>query len=715
MHYVIGDIHNEDKELQNMLKRHLAGKTRIFAVVFLLCALLSTACGKTDGTAGNKPEDGSGAVIGAGEAAESAKTEPAQGNPGAEQALLEENKLLEEQRESYARSIEKLDRMLSESRELSESYKLYEDRELSGNSELTENRDQEKDGGIYWEELSTVYMFSESYYGVLRAEYGEGGTSAFQIVMRDGEKKEKHRFECRLLSDGSLWFSFQTESKSEKDLPDYIVNEDALRYSRVDYVYDDGRTDIEEEKELRRQEAEQYLAKKTGGEAQEFWYGGDFLYRIDRGEKLFVDGTEEKESCIAAFLREQARRIDCQLPVSEASVDIVERYKPAGYSLLHGKNGWVDIAVSDLNRDGRMDYVAVLYPDDYEEERRYTDWSPYELISEYYASEFWLLLSSEDGGYEQIQLSDSIEYWDTALVLTEVTFVDEGILQLEYFVGRSPFTNALLRFQYDEEYKDFYMLRSYYRDSGDNSLLAGDTENYGRTKMLYYFSDNIPQDYREGRWQLGEDIFMPDGTGIYYFSDSFQYCCENLMMEHRINSLIWEKEYELVQTFAQYCQDKDTKLGIEADPVFYNGRLVSGVVVMDVRPLHDNTVRIWMPVMVDKLSGEYVTVPGLLEKEEFLQIFEDWSNDALSREAITAEEKEQCREAIEKRWEKADTTEGYFEEKEGSISLQIVQEGVEVGVWSKYDLQQESCLIDKEYFRGTEVWDYYGMEDVIEE
>lgn len=124
--------------------------------------------------------------------------------------------------------------------------------------------------------------------------------------MRDDEKKEKHRYECRLLSDGSLWFCFQTDSKSKNDLPDYIVNEDALRFSRGDYVYDDGEEDLEEEKELRRQEIEQYL-------------------------------SEDKESCIAAFLREQVRRIDCQLPVSEASPEMIERYKPDGYSLLWGK------------------------------------------------------------------------------------------------------------------------------------------------------------------------------------------------------------------------------------------------------------------------------------------------------------------------------------------------------------------------------------------
>lgn len=655
-------------------------KRKLLPAVFGLCIVLSTACGKADEEIENAPEDTSGAVIG--------EEEPAAPVPS-------EDKLLEEQREAYADSIGELDQMLFENRE------------------LTGNRGQESDGGIYWEEINTIYMFSESYYGVLRAEYGEGKTDAFQMVMRDGEKSEKHKYECRLLSDGSLWFSFQTESKSEKDLPDYIVNEDALRYGRVDYVYDDGRTDIEEEKELRKQEIEQYLKKDIGGEAQEFWCGGDFLYRIDRKEKLFVDAAEDKESCIAAFLREQARRIDCQLPVSEASLDIVERYKPEGYSLLWERNGWNDIAVNDLNHDGRMDYVAALYPDDYEEEKRYEGFSPYELSPQYYAAGFWLLLSSEDGGYEQIRLSGSIEYRDTALVLTEVTFVDEGILQLEYFVGRSPFSNALLRFQYDEEEKEFYILRSYFRDLDDDSLMIAGVENYGRTNMMWYFAD-MPQNYYDEVWESAKEIYLQEGILLGYYSDSFQYRCENPLEKHHINSLIWEKEYELVEALVRHYADKELDISLYTDPVFYNQRLVSGRV--ELFWYEDSGKKtVWMPIMVDKRNGGYATVTKLLEKEEFLRIFADWSEDALNQEIITLEDKEWYVESIEKSWEEADTMENYLGEGRATLFLQIVQEGVKVGVWPNTDVRRRCCTIDKEYFWGTEVWDYFGMRDVMEE
>ena len=52
-----------------------------------------------------------------------------------------------------------------------------------------------------------------------------------------------------------------------------------------------------------------------------------------------------------------------------------------------------------------------------------------------------------------------------------MAFVEAGILELEYFVGRSPFDNAVLRFAYDEETEDFYIIRSDYRDGFDDSLL----------------------------------------------------------------------------------------------------------------------------------------------------------------------------------------------------------------------------------------------------
>lgn len=650
---------------------------RLLFTAFLLCIICFTACGKADGININAPEGGGEDIAKPEEAAGAVHRE----QPKEAQAAQAEEELLSKQKELYECSIEALEDMLSENRRLDE------------------------DSGWYQEEVSTIYMFSEAYDGVLQAGFDEDGMHVFELAVTNKDLGERQRYECRLLSDGSMWFTYQTESVCEKDLPDYIVNEDALRCSRVDYVYDDGGTDLEERKELRRQEAEEYLAKETGGEMQEFWCSGDLMYRIDRKEGRFVDVTADKESCIADFLRGQIRRISCQLRVSEVSLEIVEQYKPEGYSLL---NTWNNIAVSDLNHDGRMDYVAVLYPDDYEEEKRYTDWSPYELSSQYYAASFWLLLSAEDGGYEQISLSYGIEYWDTALVLTEVTFVDEGVLQLEYFVGRSPFTNALLRFQYDEEDKNFYMLCSYYRDSFDDSLLTGGVENYGRISMLQYFGGSR-QNYCEGNWQSADDVLMRDGTVLSSYSDSFQYACENLLEEHYINSLIWEKEYELLQVFGQHYSDGKRSVIMDADPVFYNSRLVSGQVELSYYGDHGLDQRIEMAIMVDKQSGEYATVTGFLQKEEFMQIFDEWSDDALTHGYITSEEKEQCGEAIEKGWGKADTPENCFGDEDEFLSFLIVQEGVRMGVKRQEKWQVNHYIIEKEYFWGTEVWDYFGI------
>ena len=662
-----------------------------FFLLLLICIAIFTACQKTADTNENIPEnesqsDGRTEIAGdstahsesgLSESGPSEATQPESEPSEPTEQESPEEKLLAEQKEMYDLSIEGLDDL------------------------LTENRGQTQAEDSYLETIGSIYLFSQSYSGCLQADHNENGTNVFQIVMTDEDTEEKQRYECRLLSDGSLWFTYQTESACGRDLPDYIVNEDVLRYSRVDYVYDNGEKDLEKEKERYRQNAEQSMTEKTGGEVQEFWCCPDNLYRIDRDENIFVDVTAEKESCIADFLWEQSRRIDCQLAVSEDSLEVVEKYKPAGYSLLWGQNSWDDIAVCDLNHDGRMDYVVVLYPDDYEEIRRYEDFSPYEKSSQYYAACFWLLLSSEDGGYEQIGLSDSIEYWEDALVLAEVIFVDEGILQLEYFIGRSPFTNAQLRFQYDEEQKNFYILSSCYRDSFDDSLLIGDVENYGRTSMISYFAWR--QNYCEGNWQSVEDALMWDGTMLGYYSDSFQYRCENLMEEHLINSRIWEKEYELIRTLKRYYPGRELDVHMIADPVFYNQRLVSGQVELYG---HEGYDRIIMPIMVDKQNGEYVTVTGLIEKEDFRQVFAGWSDDALFYNSITAEEKARCEDAIERGWDMADTTDSYFGEKEEILFLQMVQEGVQIGVWSKTDEQMEYYIIEKEYFWGMEIWEY---------
>ena len=148
---------------------------------------------------------------------------------------------------------------------------------------------------------------------------------------------------------------------------------------------------------------------------------------------------------------------------------------------------------------------------------------------------------------------------------------------------------------------------------------------------------------------------------------------------------------------------------MDADPVFYNSRLVSGQVELSYYGDHGLDQRIEMAIMVDKQSGEYATVTGLLQKEEFMQIFDEWSDDALTHGYITSEEKEHCGEAIEKGWGKADTPENCFGDEDEFLSFLIVQEGVRMGVKRQEKWQVNHYIIEKEYFWGTEVWDYFGI------
>lgn len=644
---------------------------RSFLAAVLFCTAMAVFCIKTFDMAGNIMESGPQLISGAGGAAKTAFFQKLSG---------EREKTV--QRAFFAFSIEELERMLSE------------------------NRGQERQGGRYMEAVSSIYHYPKAYSGALAAYYEDGGTMAFRMVMADDGIDERQEYECRLLNDGSLWFTYRTESESRMDLPDYTVNE-ILRYARADYVYDDGMNDTEEERRNREEELERYMAKETAGETQEFWRRGEKLYRIDREEERFVEVTEEKESRIADFLAEQSGRIDGRLPVSEDTLAEIENHKPEGYSLLWEKNGWNDIAACDLNHDGKMDYVAALYPDDYEEVRHYADGSPYENWPQYYAAGFWLLLSGDDGSYERIQLSESIEYWEKELSLVETAFVEDGVLELEYFVGRSPFSNAVLRFQYDEETRDFYIVRSDYRDGYNDAMLTGDLENYGQTSMRDYFTDR--QHYCEGIWDSYEDISLPDGNMIGYFSDSFQYRCMNLIEERRINSLIQDKEYELLNALWQEYPDGNLDVNMVTDAVYYSPQIVSGQVEIYFNDEENNFIRIRVPVMIDKQSGAYVMVTELTEKEEFLRIALEWAEDSLSSGAITAEEKISFESVIEENWEKAELVENYMDTESRILSLQIVEGGVRLGVRQKTDdmLDYDYYLIDKEYFIGTKIWEYY--------
>lgn len=596
---------------------------------------------------------------------------------------LSEEREQTKQKALYAFSIEELERMLSD------------------------NCRREQEGGRYMESVGSIYLFPKTYSGALVACYENDETTSFRMVMTEDDTEQRQEYECRRLQDGSFWFVCRMESGSNRDLPDYTVNE-VLRYGRADYVYDDGERNLEEERQNREGELERYMEAETGGAIQEFWCREGRLCLVDRETERFLDVTDEKESCIADFLAGQLERIDCGILVNEGSFAEIEKYKPEGYSLLWEKNGWNDIAVCDLNHDGRMDYVAALYPEDYEEVSRYADGSLYEKLPQYYAAGFWLLLSGEDDSYQQIQLSDSIEYWETELSLTKVAFVEAGILELEYFVGRSPFDNAVLRFAYDEETEDFYIIRSDYRDGFDDSLLTGDVDNYGQTTLRTYFTGQ--QRYCEGVWDSRENIPLPGENVLGYFSDSFQYRCMNPTEESNINSLIQEKEYEILRTLVEAYPSGGLDVSMLASPVFYNAVLVSGRIEIYFYDEEDEFIRIQIPVMVDKQSGSYVMVTKLAEQETFLRILEEWTEDALSENIITPEDKMRCIKAVEENWEKETLTETYFKKEGCTLSLQIAEEGVRVSIREKTDGWQEyDYTIDKEYFIGTEIWKYYNQ------
>lgn len=119
---------------------------RLLFTAFLLCIICFTACGKADGININAPEGGGEDITKPEEAAGAVHRE----QPKEAQAARAEEELLSKQKELYECSIEALEDMLSENRRLDE------------------------DSGWYQEEVSTIYMFSEAYDGVLQAGFEAG-------------------------------------------------------------------------------------------------------------------------------------------------------------------------------------------------------------------------------------------------------------------------------------------------------------------------------------------------------------------------------------------------------------------------------------------------------------------------------------------------------------------------------------------------------------
>ncbi|MBQ9990700.1 MAG: hypothetical protein IJP31_07145 [Lachnospiraceae bacterium] len=318
----------------------------------------------------------------------------------------------------------------------------------------------------YEEIIWSDYQFGQTYGGKMSVLYQDN--EPFSFIMEVGETenviKTSQKYEYRRLEDGSLWFCVWDSEDRKVDLPDYLVNEAVLKY----YVP---------------QETEEEEGESTSweGKKREFWLTRGELYEVDYLDHRLILLTDEREILIANFLQEQEKRLSYAVLVDEYAWEAVEELIPTGYSPLGGRE---DLAVSDLNQDGKMDYVLALYPNDYSKEKRYDGFSPYEKTPEYYAAEFWLIQSGPKG-YEPIRLTDTVEYMGDALTLLEIDFVEDGILQLYYFVGRSPWTTAMHQFQYNgQDGFDFY--RSVYREMTD-SMLVNDRETLGQMSMYDFF------------------------------------------------------------------------------------------------------------------------------------------------------------------------------------------------------------------------------------
>lgn len=581
---------------------------------------------------------------------------------------------------------------------------------------ISNNEQKMEDCEKYQEFISSIYLFHEDYHGYLQADYDGDGVICAKMLIETGEMGEtsddKQKWTGQILEDGSLWLTYQSTYDEKYDLPDYIVNEDVLRYSRADYIYNDGAVNVEKQRTDNKQQIVQALNIDMSGNKKEFWSRGDKIYEVDRKSQRLIDETEAFGGLIVAFWEQQLERIECRTKQEESVLAQVEQLMPNGYNRL---NDWNNIAVSDLNKDGWNDYVMALYPDDYEEEHRYEEFSPYEMIPEYYASSFWLFLSTGGKEYEQIQLSHTIEYTQSdALCLTEISFIKENLLQLEYFVGRSPWCNAVMQFEYNDEQKDFYIYQSYYRESEGrkpDKLLVGNKEDYGDIRLGYYFANGHP--YDAIKWESADDIILSDKAVLETYSDSFQYRGEDLLKEHLINSRIWGKEDELVQALLKKYEKYYLECNMLTDSTFYSDNIISGYLEGYGRVISENEEKevalFFYPIMIDKSSGEYINIKEYIDKDEFLEIFSNFVTEERKCSELDNEEIERFENAIKNYWDNVNTLDISINKPKETLHLQIVSEGVAIGTCKDNDVVIDFFVIDRECFLDTELWKYMEL------
>ncbi len=520
----------------------------------------------------------------------------------------------------------------------------------------------------YKGKIDAISLYSP-YYEPLNPEPEEIFEGQYSAFYEEGVIKSMHVSFTGLENQSYAYYNLDSISYyastfsgwGTMDLPEYLANMDILRYTNYEY-----------NKYLYAQyEADDDWISRIGIDdvKSEFCVINETIYMIDRDRQLLCpvgDGKFEAGNRIVQWMNMLEDRTYGQFYVNEENHQKVASLVPEGY-IFGEQNG---IAAGDINGDGYPEYIACLYPDDYDTEyKRYEYGSPYEHIPEYYASQFWLFESNDQGVYQAIQLTDTIECDNEILTMLNVNFISDKELEIEYFIGRSPYENRLYRYQYEPEDKAFYLTGIIYREGYDGAVWEMDEDVIGLVSMKdFYMKD-------------GETVKGIDISPEHYYKEKYGTQSNLLDEQHK--------------KIMKYCEDKwmETEPKIYSEQLYYNGKCYS--LFYNIYSDGETGNSCTNVLVIDVEKNKVMNMTDIISQEELLELyryavylstFERPEQDAIYEHTTLLSEK----------WEDINT-------EQSEIRMYLTQDGLVI----YYDSLVERVLIQKEYLAGTELVKYY--------
>ena len=471
------------------------------------------------------------------------------------------------------------------------------------------------------------------------------------------------------------YIACRKEGAKEGDVPEYQLCEEILYHGKV------SGSDYDEAEWV--EWLDEY-GQEIEGEVTEYCVIDNHVYRIDREKEQFHDVTGQTESCMAQWLQREKEKAYYGMQITSETVEKVNELIPDGYRLKSETN----VAVCDLNHDGKNDYVVSIYDPVTMSEDEYYD----------AAEDMWMFLSGENGEYIKKRLvKDRLYCYD-------LRFVADGVLVCENLLEVDNYGYPMQKdyFFYDDAMEEFYIDRVCQCER-NSSVLIEDRTTLENLTIDTYYSSGTRENISNGWAAISSyNVYTEEGRKVEFNSDVI-YRNADKEMEKTVNDTIFELELAVAESL---LREGDEDIRITASLNYLNPHIYAGCIEGTVWK-KDGYAEYNIPIMIDLESGELLDITDLISKEDFIMICKKGMKDRYRNE-LSEEDRERGISLLEKEYESALRVTSAGELILTTEDTWIYFGITSWGVWivGKDDAGELEFMLDKEYFTDTPLWHY---------